>query len=95
MYTQPLNGTVESWRDSNGNEVDAVVTVRDGRWGAFEVKLDPTAADDAARSLLRFTASVDTERHGVPAVLGVITSTGYGYRRTDGVQVIPITTLGP
>ena len=39
-----------------------------------------------------------TDRHGEPAVLGVITSAGYAGRREDGVHVIPITapsTVGP
>jgi hypothetical protein len=45
--------------------------------------------------LKAFAASVDTDRHGEPAALGVITSTGYGGRRPDGVHVIPITALGP
>jgi uncharacterized protein len=28
-------------------------------------------------------------------LIGVITTTGYAYRRDDGVHVIPIGTLGP
>lgn len=95
VYAQPLHGVVDSWRDTNGREVDAVVTLPGGRWGAFEVKLNPASADEAAASLLKFASSVDTSRHGDPAVLGVITSTGYAGRRHDGVHVIPITTLGP
>lgn len=95
VYAQPLYGTVDSWRDANGREVDAVVTLPGGRWAAFEVKLNPTAVDEAAVSLLRFATSVDTTKHGRPAVLGVITIAGYAGRRPDGVHVVPITTLGP
>ena len=95
VYTQPLGGTVDSWRDANGREVDALLTLPGGRWGAFEVKLNPAAIDEAAASLLRFAAGVDTTRHGAPAVLGVITSTGFAGRRPDGVVVVPIGTLGP
>ena len=32
---------------------------------------------------------------GSPAVLGVVTGTGYGYTRPDGVVVIPVGALGP
>ncbi|MBO9521888.1 MAG: ATP-binding protein [Nocardioidaceae bacterium] len=95
IYAQPLGGVVDSWRDANGREVDAVISLPDGRWGAFEIKLDADAADKAATSLLRFAQSVDTTRHGDPTVLGVITSTGYAGVRSDGVHVIPITALGP
>lgn len=95
VYAQLLDGRVDSWRDSNGNEVDAIVTIGPNQWGAFEIKLNPAAVDAAAAALLRFANSVDTERHGPPACLGVITSTGAGGRRDDGVHVIPIGCLGP
>jgi hypothetical protein len=95
IYAQLLDARVESWRDSNGHEVDAVISIGPNKWGAFEVKLNPDAVDDAAAALLRFKASVDTSRHGEPACLGVITSTGAGGLRQDGVHVIPIGCLGP
>jgi predicted AAA+ superfamily ATPase len=95
VYAQPLGGTLSHWRDNNGHEVDIVVTLADGRWGAFEVKMNPADADAAAASLLRFADKVDTSRTGAPAVLGVITTTGFGLRRPDGVQVLPIGLLGP
>lgn len=95
IYAHPLDARVESWRDSSGNEVDAVVSIGPNKWGAFEVKLSPDAVDDAAASLLRFKKNVDTSRHGEPACLGVITSTGAGGLREDGVHVIPIGCLGP
>lgn len=95
IYAQPLDGRVESWRDASGHEVDAVVSIGPNKWGAFEVKLSPDAVDEAAAALLHFKANVDTSRHGEPACLGVITSTGAGGLREDGVHVIPIGCLGP
>jgi hypothetical protein len=50
---------------------------------------------DAAASLAQFAARIDTQRCGSPTMLGVIVATGYGYRREDGVAVIPIGALGP
>ncbi|UYM05503.1 ATP-binding protein [Solicola gregarius] len=95
IYAQVLGGVVDSWRDSNGNEIDAIVRLRGGQWGAFEIKLNPRDVDVAAASLLRFASIIDGSKHGEPAVLGVITGTGYAGRREDGVHVIPISTLGP
>ena len=95
ILAQPLSGVVESWRDANGREVDAIVTLPGGRWAAFEVKLNPDDVDDAAGSLLKFRDSVDTGRHGTPVAMAVITSSGYAGRRPDGVDVVPITALGP
>ena len=95
IYAQRLGGQVHHWRDQNQNEVDVVVTLPDGRWGAFEVKMNPADADKAAAALLSFAAKVDQTKAGPPAALGVITSTGFAYRRPDGVTVLPIGTLGP
>lgn len=95
IYAQKLGGQVHHWRDQNQNEVDVVVTLPDGRWGAFEVKMNPADADKAAASLLSFAEKVDQSKAGPPAALGVITSTGFAYRRPDGVTVLPIGTLGP
>ena len=45
--------------------------------------------------LLRFRERVDTAKVGDPACLGVNVATGYGVRRKDGIDVIPIGALGP
>ena len=95
VLAQPHRGAIDSWRDANGNEVDAIVSINDNTWAAFEVKLNPRDVDDAATALLRFSSHVDKDRHGEPAALGVITSTGVAGRREDGVHVIPIGCLGP
>ena len=96
IYAQPLEATIEHYRDSNGLEVDAIVNCQDGRWGAFEVKLGgKTAIEEAAAALRKFARQVDTSRSGEPSFLAVVTAGGYGYLREDGIQVIPIGTLGP
>jgi predicted AAA+ superfamily ATPase len=95
IYAQAMDADVFHYLDNTGLEADAVVQCRDGRWGAFEVKLGLSAIDDAANALLRLAARVDVDRHGAPAVLSVITGWGYGYRRPDGVSVIPIGALAP
>lgn len=96
IYAGPLDGHVAHYRDSDGLEVDAVVHLDDGRWGAFEVKLGGTALIDAgAASLLKFRDRIDTAKSGAPATLGVVVASGYGYRRDDGIDVIPVGALKP
>jgi len=95
IYAQALDASVFHYRDSTDLEADAIVERRDGSWAAFEVKLGQGAVDVAARALLRVADRVDPGKHGKPAVLGVITGWGYGYRRPDGVAVIPIGALAP
>lgn len=94
IYAQAMDAEVLQYRD-NHLEVDAIVEARSGVWGAFEVKLGFGEVDTGAASLLRFADRINTAQTGKPAVLGVITGTGYGYTRADGVAVIPIGALGP
>jgi hypothetical protein len=95
VFAQALDARVFHYRDATGLEADAIIERRDGTWAAVEIKLGPSAVDEAARSLLRLADRVDPVRHGRPAALVVLTGWGYGYRRPDGVCVVPIGTLGP
>lgn len=95
IYAQLERGEVRQFRDNKGLEVDAIVECPD-RWGAFEVKLGGEGPiDEAADSLLKFASEIDTAKSGEPAVLAIIVARGYGYVRADGIQVVPITSLGP
>lgn len=94
IYAQPLHGTLRHWRDNNGHELDVLIVLEDGRWGALEVKMNPDDVDTAADSLLRFLDKVDTRRVGRPAFTGVVTTRSPAYRRRDGILVVPIAALG-
>jgi len=71
-------------------EVDAIVHLRNGKWGAIEVKLGEDMVDDAARKLKRLESKVDAERMNAPSFLAVVTGTEFAYTREDGVHVVPI-----
>ena len=95
VYGQAVGATVSHYRENTGAEADAILQLRDGRWAGIEVKLGQADVDAGARSLLRVAGNVDPSRHGAPAFLAVVTGWGYAYRRPDGVDVVPIGTLGP
>jgi hypothetical protein len=96
IYAQMLDeAQVFYYQDNTGLEADAIVQHRDGRWAAFEMKLGQSLIDGAAKSLLAVAGRVDTDVHGQPTALGVITGWGAAYRRDDGVWVLPIGTLAP
>jgi len=97
IYSQSLGGDVRHYRDNTGLEIDAILSTADARWCACEIKLSsaPHIVDAAAAQLLKFAARVDTSRCGEPSALLVITAGGYGYKRPDGVTVVPVCTLGP
>lgn len=94
VFSQPLGGTVTHARDSYGRELDGVVTLPDGTWAGFEVKLghDKDTIDAAATGLLQFADQVADQD---PLSLSVIVSSGPSYRRHDGVNVVAIGTLAP
>lgn len=83
-----------NYRDENGLEVHAIIELPNGRWAGFEIRLgsDPRVVDAAAASLLRLRDKVAGDP---PLALGVITGTGYGSHRPDGVHQIPIGALAP
>lgn len=91
-YGAPLRASVSHARDSAGREIDAIVTLPDGTWSGFEVKLGTAAGiiDGAAAGLLAFAEQVEQQ----PSSLTVITSAGPSYRRGDGVNVVAIASLG-
>ena len=95
VYAQDNGAGVYHYRDNTELEVDAIVDGGPNRWAAFEIKLGAGRIEEAAQALLKFADRVDTERTGQPTALGVITGSPYGYRRPDGVSVIPIGALGP
>lgn len=94
VYASHLDGDVFHYRDKSGLEADLILRLRDGRWGAIEVKLGQSAIEPAARNLLALAQRVDAVKMGAPAFLMVLTGGTYAYRRTDGVWVVPLGCLG-
>ena len=90
VYADSLNGNVFYYRDKHGNEVDAIIELSDGRWGAIEIKMGSREEDLAANNLIKFKKSVNTEKMGEPSFLAVITASQIAYQRDDGVWIIPL-----
>lgn len=96
VYAQRLRGDVYHYRNKRGQEADAVLHLRDGRYALVEAKLfSQEHIDEGARSLLSIRDDIDEEKMGSPSFLMVVTGTPYAYRREDGVLVAPLGTLAP
>ena len=97
IYASAMNGTLYHYRDSNGLETDAVIHLRNGRYGLVEIKLGGQEnIDKGANSLLKLASRIDEDKMGSPSFMMVLTGIGsYAYRREDGVVVTPISLLGP
>lgn len=92
VYAQPLEGKVYHFRDKTGLECDAVVHLRNGRYGLVEIKLGgERLIDEGAANLIELRNRIDTTKMKGPSFEMVLTAVGeYAYRRTDGVLVVPI-----
>ena len=91
-YAEALKGTVYHFRDKNGLECDAVVHLRDGRYGLVEVKLGgDDKINDGAEALKELASKIDPEKMKKPSFMMVLIGVGtYAYRREDGVFVVPV-----
>lgn len=93
IYIEYLGGRIYHYHDNNtGEEVDAIVELRDGTYGAIEIKLGVGKIDEAASNLLKFSKKCDIAPKFLCVISGMI---DYAYQRKDGVYVIPITALKP
>lgn len=97
VYAQAIKGMLSHYRDAYGREIDAVIELPDGRWGAFEIKLGANQIDAAARSLIKLRDEMESDPHAKPPVVLCVVCglSSYAYVRSDGVAVVPITALKP
>jgi uncharacterized protein len=94
VYAQANDAKVYHYHDSTGLEVDAVVQRQTGEFSAFEIKLGIGQVDAAAKSLLKFASILGESSRSKLQSLNIITGTGISYKRTDGVNVISLASLG-
>lgn len=92
VYAEALNGDVYHYRDKTGLECDAVIYLRNGSYGLIEIKLGgDKLIEKGAENLKKLREKLDTEKMKEPSFLMVLTGTGqYAYRRSDGVNVVPL-----
>ena len=92
VFADALNGEVYHYRDKDGQECDAVIHLRNGKYGLIEIKLGgDKLIEEGAESLKAMQAKIDTDKMKVPSFLMVLIGIGdYAYRRGDGVYVVPI-----
>lgn len=96
VYADAIGGTVYHYRDKNGLECDAVVHLKNGKYGMIEIKLGgEKLINEGAANLVKLCQKIDTDRMNKPAFMMVLTGVGqYAYKRpSDGVLVVPVGSL--
>ncbi|MCR4573984.1 MAG: DUF4143 domain-containing protein [Lentisphaeria bacterium] len=92
VYANAINGQVYHYRDAANLECDAVIHLRNGKYGLVEIKLGgEKLIEEGAKVLKQLEEKIDTSQMNSPAFKMVLTGTGdYAYCRKDGIFVIPI-----
>lgn len=97
VYSDALGGRVSYYHDRYGLEADCVLHLRDGRYALIEFKLGSVDIDEGAKHLIELETLIkeynkkETQcKLRLPDLKIVITGTQYGYKRDDGVLVVPI-----
>ena len=97
VYSSALGGTISHYHDRYGLEADAVLRLRDGRYALIEIKLGSNEIEEGAshlnkieRLVSEYNANEKQAPLRLPDLKIVLTGTPFGYKRDDGVFVIPI-----
>lgn len=92
VYADAIGGKVYHYRDKTGLECDAVIHLRNGRYGLVEIKLGGDSNIEAgAKTLLSLNERIDHATMKLPSFMMILTGTSpFAYRRKDGILVVPI-----
>ena len=101
-YTSDIDTHVGYYHDRYGLEADVALHLADGRYALIECKLGSKEIEEGAEHLLELKRLIiehnKTEKQNPirePDVLMILTGGKYGYRRKDGVYIIPLACLKP
>ena len=90
VYAQAIDGEEFHYHDKSGLEADAIVHLKDGRRGAIEVKMGAKEIETAAENLKTLRDKINLDKMKKPSFLMVLTAGEFGYKRDDGVYIVPI-----
>lgn len=94
IYANAFNAKLFHYQDYKNHEIDAVIELANGDWGAFEIKLGAKKIDEGAENLIKVCSDIEKSGGKAPRIKCVICGlSNAAYHRPDGVFVVPITAL--
>ena len=97
IYADSLGGSVYHYRDKSDLECDAVIHLKNGKYGLIEIKLGgDRLIQEGIGTLKKLADRIDTDKMRTPSFQMVLIGTsGYAYQREDGILIVPIGCLKP
>ena len=91
IYAESIDAKLYHYRENTtGMEVDAIVEIADGEYGAIEIKLGSNKEEEAAETLKKFYEMAEVKPKFMCIICGLYDAV---VRRPDGIYVLPITVL--
>ncbi len=94
VYALSIDGQLKHYRDSSGQELDAIIELRNGEYCAIKIKIySEKNVNEAIKSLNNFEDKMKRSANKLPKFKMVLTSHGNCYKTKDGIFVVPISVL--
>ena len=94
VYAESINGTLKHYRDSSGQEVDAIIETRNGDYSVIEIKIaSEKNINEGIKSLNNFQNKLIKSNNKLPKFRMILTSHGNCYKTKDDIYVVPISVL--
>ena len=94
IYSQYLGGEVKHYRDGNGLECDAVIHLKNGKYGLIEIKLGgENLIKEGVSTLTSLKNKIINSNQVLPAFCMILTACGNAYTTKEGIHIVPINML--
>ena len=93
IYAESIGAKLYHYRENDtGLEIDSIIEIADGEYGAIEIKLGSNQEEEAAKNLKKFYEMAEVKPKFMCIICGLYNAI---VRRPDGIYVLPITALKP
>ena len=94
IYSDCIGAELKHYRDSAGQEVDAIIQMPNGEYGAIEIKIaSEKNIKEGINSLNNFENKMKKSNLKTPLFKMILTSHGFCYRNADNIIIVPINML--
>lgn len=94
VYASSFGGILKHYRDNSDLEVDVIIELENGNYGAIEIKLaSEENINKGIKTLINFENKLIRNNAKLPLFKMILTSHGGCYKTKEGIYVVPITFL--